>query len=79
MNRGSYGRNGDARCTFRRWVCARPGSALQGADLLVEALREPPVPDGVIGNSQKTADRAEKVDRRWQRLPLFLHVRARRP
>jgi SAM-dependent methyltransferase len=44
--------------------------ALEEAGLLVEALREPRVPDRVV----KT-DRG----RRWQRVPLFLHLRARRP
>lgn len=40
--------------------------ALEEAGLFVEALREPGVPD-------------EAADPRWQRLPLFLHLRARRP
>src|SRR5262245_58374234 len=44
--------------------------ALQGAGLLVETLREPSVPDSAIRYPQS---------RRWQRLPLFLHVRALRP
>jgi SAM-dependent methyltransferase len=44
--------------------------ALQQAGLLVEALREPPVPDNAIRYPQ---------NRHWQRLPLFLHVRALRP
>ena len=44
--------------------------ALQQAGLLVEALREPPVPDSAIQYPE---------NRRWQRLPLFLHVRALRP
>jgi SAM-dependent methyltransferase len=43
--------------------------ALEEAGMLVEALREPRVPDRVV----KT-DRG----RRWQRVPLFLHLRARR-
>jgi SAM-dependent methyltransferase len=41
--------------------------ALQEADLLVETLREPSVPDHAVG---------PETGRRWQRLPLFLHVRA---
>jgi SAM-dependent methyltransferase len=54
--------------------------ALQGAGLLVEALREPPLPDSAMKNPQKlTTDHREDVNRRWQRLPLFLHVRALRP
>ncbi len=44
--------------------------ALEQAGLLIEALREPGVPDHAI-----TSD----AGRRWQRLPLFLHIRARRP
>jgi SAM-dependent methyltransferase len=44
--------------------------ALEEAGLLVEALREPRVPDRVV-----KSDRG----RRWQRVPLFLHLRARRP
>ena len=44
--------------------------ALEEAGLVVEALREPRVPDRMV----KT-DRG----RRWQRVPLFLHLRARRP
>jgi SAM-dependent methyltransferase len=43
---------------------------LRDAGFLIEDLREPAVPDGAI---QKDADR------RWQRVPLFLHVRAIRP
>ena len=42
--------------------------ALEDAGFLIEALREPRVPDHAI-----TSDRG----RRWQRLPLFLHMRAR--
>jgi len=44
--------------------------ALEEAGLLVEALREPPVPDHAI---------EVEATRRWQRIPLFLHLRARRP
>ncbi len=44
-------------------------SALEEAGLLVEALHEPSVPDHAIQS---------EADRRWQRLPLFLHLRARR-
>jgi SAM-dependent methyltransferase len=44
--------------------------ALEEAGLLVEALREPIVPDHAIVSG---------TGRRWQRLPLFLHLRARRP
>ena len=44
--------------------------AIEEAGLFVEALREPSVPDQSIGSP---------AGRRWQRLPLFLHVRACRP
>jgi SAM-dependent methyltransferase len=44
--------------------------ALEEAGLFVEALREPSVPDQSIGSP---------AGRRWQRLRLFLHLRARRP
>lgn len=44
--------------------------ALEEAGLLVETLREPRVPDRVV-----KSDRG----RRWQRIPPFLHLRARRP
>lgn len=44
-------------------------ASLGQAGLILEALREPPVPDDAI-----LADSA----RRWQRVPLFLHLRARR-
>jgi SAM-dependent methyltransferase len=43
--------------------------ALEEAGFLIEALREPRVPDHAV---------VSEVDRRWQRLPLFLHLRARR-
>jgi SAM-dependent methyltransferase len=44
--------------------------ALEEAGLLVETLREPRVPDHAVNSDR---------GRRWQRLPLFLHLRARRP
>jgi SAM-dependent methyltransferase len=44
--------------------------ALAGAGLLIERLREPPVPEHAI---------AKPSTRRWQRLPLFLHLRAVKP
>lgn len=43
--------------------------ALENAGFQVEALREPRVPD-------KAAETARS--KRWQRIPLFLHIRARR-
>jgi SAM-dependent methyltransferase len=44
--------------------------AMEDAGLLIEALREPRVPDEAV---------VSDADRRWQRLPLFLHLRAVRP
>jgi SAM-dependent methyltransferase len=44
--------------------------ALRGAGLLIECLREPPVPEAAV---------AIPRNRRWQRLPLFLHMRAVKP
>jgi SAM-dependent methyltransferase len=44
--------------------------ALEQAGLLVEALREPPLPDHAISIGS---------GRRWQRIPFFLHLRALRP
>ena len=41
--------------------------AIANAGLLIERLREPAVPDQVV---------REPPSRRWQRLPLFLHLRA---
>jgi SAM-dependent methyltransferase len=58
--------------TFHSWH--RPLEAyfraLEKAGLLVDALREPAVPDHAI---------VSDAWHRWQRLPLFLHVRALRP
>jgi ubiquinone/menaquinone biosynthesis C-methylase UbiE len=45
-------------------------AALGAAGFLVESLRETPVPESAV---------TEERQRRWQRLPLFLHVRAVRP
>jgi SAM-dependent methyltransferase len=44
--------------------------ALADAGLLIERLREPPLPEGAVGVAR---------NRRWQRLPLFLHIRALKP
>jgi len=45
-------------------------AALEAAGFLVESLRETPVPESAV---------TEERQRRWQRLPLFLHVRTVRP
>ena len=45
--------------------------ALEDAGLLVEAVREPPVSDELAA--------AVPAGARWRRVPVFLHVRARKP
>lgn len=45
-------------------------AALATNDLVVEELREPPLPSALV-----TDDRSRE---RWQRIPNALHVRARR-
>jgi SAM-dependent methyltransferase len=54
----------------RHWPLESYFLALEEGGLLVEALREPKIPDHAI---------VLQRSRRWQRLPLFLHLRARRP
>ena len=44
--------------------------ALEAAGLLIDAIREPPVPAGPTGISERS--------KRWQRIPLFMHLRARK-
>jgi SAM-dependent methyltransferase len=43
--------------------------ALEAAGFVIEALREPEIPDDALVSERS---------RRWQRIPLFLHWRARR-
>jgi SAM-dependent methyltransferase len=45
--------------------------ALTNAGLLVERVREPAVPDELVERKPRSG--------RWQRIPLFLHVRAVKP
>jgi ubiquinone/menaquinone biosynthesis C-methylase UbiE len=45
--------------------------ALESASLLIEAIREVGAPDEVVA--------AEPDKRRWQRIPIFLHIRAVKP
>ena len=45
--------------------------ALEAAGLLIEAIRETGAPDGVVTDAPG--------NRRWQRIPLFLHLRAVKP
>jgi hypothetical protein len=44
--------------------------AIAGAGLLIERLREPKLPDGAYVGGHSA---------RWQRIPLFLHLRAVKP
>ena len=45
--------------------------ALEAAGLLIEAIRETRTPDAAVA--------ADPGKRRWQRIPLFLHLRALKP
>ena len=45
--------------------------ALEAAGLLIEAIREVRAPDALVA--------AAPGQRRWQRIPLFLHMRAVKP
>ena len=45
--------------------------ALEAAGLLIEAIREVRAPDELVA--------AEPDQRRWQRIPIFLHMRAVKP
>jgi hypothetical protein len=47
------------------------GRALEAAGLLIEAIREPRAPDSFVAG--------DSAQRRWQRIPLFLHIRAVKP
>jgi SAM-dependent methyltransferase len=54
--------------------CHRPlehyTRALERSGFVIEALREPALPEHAV---------RDDADRRWQRVPLFVHVRARKP
>lgn len=60
--------------TFRGWVYPLEGYclALEDAGFLVEAVREPAIPDGLV---ERRGPRAE----RWKRVPNFLYLRALKP
>lgn len=66
---GTFERDG-LRITFRGWAYPLEayGRALEDAGFVIDAVREPPA----------TAATAQRVpsDRRWQRVPLFLFLRA---
>jgi ubiquinone/menaquinone biosynthesis C-methylase UbiE len=69
---GTFERDG-LTMTFRGWVYALGDyfRALEDAGMLVEALREPPIPDDLARRRPRAA--------RWQRLPNFLYLRALNP
>jgi hypothetical protein len=56
--------------TFRGWAYPLEAynRALEAAQLCIEALREPPLPDAA---AERRPD-----ERRWRRLPMFLMLRA---
>jgi len=58
------------RMTFRGWSYALEEytEALEAAGFLIERLREPAAPPDAIA--------ARESYRRWQRVPMFLHIRA---
>ncbi len=58
------------RMTFRGWSYALEEytEALEAAGFLIERLREPAAPSAVVA--------ARETYRRWQRVPMFLHLRA---
>ena len=45
-----------------------PTAALEAAGLLTEAIREPRAPDAMVADAPG--------ERRWQRIPLYLRLRA---
>jgi hypothetical protein len=56
--------------TFRGWVYPLEayGRALEDAGFVIEAMREPPATAAAVER--------EPSERRWQRLPMFLFLRA---
>jgi SAM-dependent methyltransferase len=70
---GTFERDG-LTITFRGWVHSLAGylGALEDAGLLVEALREPAIPDGLVA-------RRGPRSARWRRVPNFLYLRAVKP
>jgi hypothetical protein len=56
--------------TFRGWMYALDdyGRALEDAGFVIERLREPAASEQAVGR--------QPGYHRWQRLPLFLHLRA---
>ena len=70
---GTFERDG-LTMTFRGWVYALGDycRALEDAGFLVEAVREPAIPDGLV---ERRGPRAA----RWKRVPNFLYLRALKP
>jgi SAM-dependent methyltransferase len=66
---GTFERDG-LRITFHGWVYPLEayGRALEEAGFVIEAVREPPAP--------AAAAERDPPERRWQRLPAFLFLRA---
>ncbi len=66
---GTFERDG-LRITFRGWVYPLEayGRALEEAGFVIEAMREPP--------ASAAAVEREPSERRWQRVPAFLFLRA---
>jgi SAM-dependent methyltransferase len=66
---GTFERDG-LEITFRGWAYPLEayGRALEDAGFVIEAMREPPATDA--------AAEREPSERRWQRLPMFLFLRA---
>lgn len=69
---GAFERNG-VTMTFRGWVYPIETyfAALAEAWLLIETLAEPAVPDDAVNR--------DPAERRWQRIPAFLFLRALKP
>ena len=68
-----YGERGGLRITFRGqcYPLEAYARALEGAGFLIETLREP------AASAQVAAEQPSY--RRWQRLPMYLHLRAVKP
>lgn len=66
---GTFERDG-LRMTFRGWSYPLESyaRALEDAGLVIETLREPPAPDAAVEQRSSYL--------RWQRLPVFLQIRA---
>lgn len=68
----TFGRDG-VEMTFsgRAYSFDEYFAAFETAGLLTECLREPPAPDQAVER--------DPAERRWQRVPLFAHIRALKP